>query len=77
MGNGAKAASKRERNAKDNKKQGAQSQLKQNEAAKSVQCNICKQTWLTTVRQKALEEHLENKHAGKEFADCFIGYVPA
>ena len=48
---GAKAASKRERNAKDAKP--AKSQLKVNESAKDIQCNICKSTFLKTTRAPA------------------------
>jgi len=70
MGNGAKAAQKRERNAKEGKG-AAKSQLKTNEAAKSIVCNICRQTFLMTTRLPQLTEHVENKHPGKEVADCF------
>jgi len=73
MGNGAKAAQKRERNAKD-QKGSAKSQLKTNEAAKSIACSICKQTFLSTTRQPQLQQHTENKHSGKTFAECFPGY---
>ncbi|KAI9090057.1 At2g23090 like protein [Phlyctochytrium arcticum] len=60
------------------KKGGAgKSQLKVNESAKNTICGICRQTFLMTVRQKALEEHVENKHAGKTFKDCFPTYVAA
>jgi hypothetical protein len=50
-GNGAKAAQKRERNAKD-AKGAAKSQLKVNEAAKTTQCKICFTTFLSTTREK-------------------------
>ncbi|RDL33084.1 DUF1909-domain-containing protein [Venustampulla echinocandica] len=68
MGNGAKAASKRERNAKDSKV--AKSQLKVNEQAKDIQCNVCKSTFLKTTRGPALTEHATNKHS-KTLEDCF------
>jgi len=74
MGNGAKAASKRERNAKDQKV--AKSQLKVNESAKDIQCNICKSTFLKTTRAPALTEHAANKHS-KTLADCFPSFVAA
>ncbi|KAI9017245.1 hypothetical protein HDU85_007202 [Gaertneriomyces sp. JEL0708] len=76
MGNGQKAQMKRDRAAKD-KAGGAKSQLKVNEAAKNVQCQVCRQTFLLTIRQRALEEHVENKHTGKDFKSCFPTYVPA
>ncbi|RHZ54880.1 uncharacterized protein CDV56_104585 [Aspergillus thermomutatus] len=73
MGNGAKAASKRERNAKD-AKGAAKSQLKVNEAAKDIICNVCRQTFLKTTRAPALTEHASNKHS-KTLQDCFPGFV--
>ncbi|KFH45514.1 hypothetical protein ACRE_037100 [Hapsidospora chrysogenum ATCC 11550] len=69
MGNGAKAQQKRERNAKDTKT--AKSQLKVNEKAMNIQCQICKSTFLQTTKLPQLKEHAENKHANKDFADCF------
>ncbi|KAK0563241.1 hypothetical protein OC844_002299 [Tilletia horrida] len=71
MGNGNRAQQKRERNAKDGKKE-PKSQLKTNEAAKNVKCSVCFQTFLSTVREPALKEHAE-KHS-KEFAACFPGW---
>ncbi|KAL4983427.1 At2g23090 like protein [Aspergillus falconensis] len=73
MGNGAKAASKRERNAKD-AKAGGKSQLKTNEAAKDIQCVVCRATFLKTTRGPALTEHAGNKH-NKTLQDCFPGFV--
>jgi len=57
-GNGAKAAQKRERNADKNKK-AAGSQLKANEAAKTIKCELCKQSFLGTMRKPALSTHAE------------------
>ncbi|KAH2364333.1 hypothetical protein KXW57_004200 [Aspergillus fumigatus] len=75
MGNGAKAASKRERKAKDTKST-ATSQLKANEAAKDIICLTCRQTFLKTTRAPALMEHASNKH-NKTLQDCFPGFVDA
>ncbi|CEN59834.1 At2g23090 like protein [Aspergillus pseudodeflectus] len=75
MGNGAKAAMKRERNAKDAKGNG-KSQTKINEAAKDIQCVVCRQTFLKTTRGPALTEHASNKHS-KTLEDCFPGFVEA
>jgi len=72
MGNGAKAAQKRERNADKNAAKGSKSQAKVNEAAKSIVCATCKQTFLITTRAPALEEHAQNKHS-KTMAECFPG----
>lgn len=60
-GNGAKAAQKRERNAKAAKK-GPTSQLKQNEKALTIQCMTCRQTFLQTTKSPALTTHAEDKH---------------
>ncbi|KAM0455186.1 hypothetical protein ACHAPV_000476 [Trichoderma viride] len=68
MGNGAKAQQKRERNAKD--KGVAKSQLKVNQQAMDIQCQICKSTFLKTTKAPALLEHAQNKHS-KSLADCF------
>lgn len=49
---GAKAASKRDR--KDDKgPKAANSQLKKNEQAKDIQCQVCKSTFLKTTRAPA------------------------
>ncbi|PYI07750.1 DUF1909-domain-containing protein [Aspergillus sclerotiicarbonarius CBS 121057] len=73
MGNGAKAATKRERNAKDTKAAG-KSQLKTNEAAKDIMCQVCRSTFLKTTRAPALTEHAANKHS-KTLQDCFPNFV--
>ncbi|KAG6009747.1 hypothetical protein E4U21_001496 [Claviceps maximensis] len=70
MGNGAKAQQKRERNAKDGKV--AKSQLKVNQQAMNIQCQVCKATFLSTTKGPALLEHAQNKHS-KGIADCFPG----
>jgi len=70
MGNGAKAQQKRERNAE--KKSGPKSQMKINEAAKTIVCQTCKQPFLVTTRAPALLEHAQNKHS-KTLTDCFPG----
>lgn len=57
-GNGAKSASRRERNADKNKKT-AGSQLKSIEAAKTIVCAKCKQAFLSTMRKPALTTHAE------------------
>jgi hypothetical protein len=57
-GNGNKAAQKRQRNM-DKNKPVAGSQLKTNEAAKTIVCALCKQNFLGTMRKPALSEHAE------------------
>ncbi|KPI42225.1 uncharacterized protein AB675_9713 [Cyphellophora attinorum] len=72
MGNGARAQQKRERNAKDTKK-GPTSQLKSNQAAKSIICKICRQDFQVTTKQPALIEHASSRHPGKAVTECFDG----
>ncbi|KAF8226072.1 DUF1909-domain-containing protein [Tricholoma matsutake] len=72
MGNGAKAAQKRERNADKGALKGSKSQAKVNEAAKSIICNVCKKPFLITTRSPALIEHAETRHS-KTMEDCFPG----
>ncbi|KAJ5591588.1 uncharacterized protein N7459_001957 [Penicillium hispanicum] len=71
MGNGAKANQKRERADKDKSKV-AKSQIKSNERAMNIQCQVCKQTFLQTTKAPALLEHASNKHK-KGLPDCFPG----
>ncbi|KAF8592049.1 DUF1909-domain-containing protein [Ramaria rubella] len=73
MGNGAKAQQKRDRAAKSGAKE-AKSSLKVNEQAKNIQCTVCKQTFLVTTRQPALEEHASNRHS-KTLDVCFPSFV--
>ncbi|KAJ7630716.1 At2g23090 like protein [Roridomyces roridus] len=73
MGNGAKAAQKRERNAGASAAKGSKSQAKVNEAAKSIVCSTCKQPFLVTTRAPALEEHAKNKHS-LTLAECFPSF---
>ncbi|GJN70440.1 zinc-binding domain-containing protein [Purpureocillium lilacinum] len=70
MGNGAKAQQKRDRNQKDTKV--AKSQTKVNQKALTIQCQVCKATFLQTTKAPALLEHASNKH-NKGLADCFPG----
>ncbi|CZS95310.1 uncharacterized protein RAG0_07490 [Rhynchosporium agropyri] len=74
MGNGAKAASKRDR--KDDKTTVAKSQLKSNEKAMDIQCIVCRSTFLSTSRAPALTDHASNKHS-KTITECFPNFVPA
>ncbi|KYQ91381.1 hypothetical protein DLAC_08337 [Tieghemostelium lacteum] len=72
-GNGAKAQQKRERNlqkhANDSK---AHSQLKSNQAAMSIVCQVCRTSFLCTVKEPELRNHAENKHPAKKFEECFL-----
>ncbi|CAJ0756157.1 18740_t:CDS:2, partial [Entrophospora sp. SA101] len=61
---GQKAQHKRERNQKANGAKNASSQLKVNEAARTVICQVCRNTFLCTIRAKA-----------KRLEECFPGFV--
>jgi len=74
MGNGAKAQQKRERNAAKAGVTG-KSQTKANEAAMNIICQTCRQTFFSTSRAPALQEHAQNKHS-KALADCFPTFKP-
>jgi len=43
----------------------------QNASAKTVKCKVCFQDFQSTVKKPELERHVENKHKGKAFTDCF------
>ncbi|KAI8324357.1 DUF1909-domain-containing protein [Martensiomyces pterosporus] len=74
MGNGAKAQMKRDRASKGAKGE-QHSQLKVNQKAMSVVCQVCRTQFLCTISAKALEEHAENKHS-KTIKECFPGFEP-
>ncbi|PIA17121.1 DUF1909-domain-containing protein [Coemansia reversa NRRL 1564] len=74
MGNGAKAQQKRDR--KKDTCGVAKSQLKINEKARNISCQICRNTFMCTSRRSELEVHAENKH-GKSMNDCFPDFVDA
>ncbi|KAK4193454.1 At2g23090 like protein [Podospora australis] len=71
-GNGAKAAQKRARNAKDAAPKAA-SQLKTNKQAMSIICDKCKQTFLSTSRAPQLTLHAVNKHSS-DIKTCFPNF---
>jgi len=75
-GNQAKAAQKRERNAKKNTaKKGGTSQLKNNERAKTIVCDVCLISFMCTASRDHLAEHAQNRH-DKTLQECFPNYVP-
>lgn len=69
--NGCRAQQKRERNAKKAAAGVGKSQLKQNEASKTVVCKICRQSFMNTVKKPELELHQQNKHSKLTFDACF------
>lgn len=72
---------KRERNAK-NQPAGGKSQLKVNEKAMTVICQICRQrynglnrSFMQTIKKPDLEIHFNAKHSGKEFKAAFPSFA--
>jgi len=59
---GAKAQQKRERNAKGAPKEG-KSTLKINEAAKNIQCTVCRQTFVRTLLNKSKSQTSTDPHS--------------
>jgi len=78
-GNAQKSAVARERNAAAAKaRSGGNSTLKTRDKDMTYQCKVCKQTFLCTAALELLEQHIENKHAGKKYEECFnYAYVAA
>ncbi|DBA74102.1 hypothetical protein WJX79_002204 [Trebouxia sp. C0005] len=71
-GNGQKSATARARKEKEEaKRRGAGSQLKQNAAAQSVVCQICRASFMCTASATKLQEHVDSKHSKNGFAACF------
>jgi len=54
---------------------GNKSQLKSNEAAKTIICKVCRQSFMCTTKEAELRMHQENKHEKQEFAACFPEYA--
>lgn len=72
-GNGQKAAMARQKNAEKAAKlsKGGGSQLKTNEAAKTIQCKVCLQAFICTTTAAKLKEHWENRHPKSDIKTCF------
>eukprot|EP01009_Symbiontida_sp_KSa7_P007453 NODE_4308_length_352_cov_278.917492_g3709_i0.p1 GENE.NODE_4308_length_352_cov_278.917492_g3709_i0~~NODE_4308_length_352_cov_278.917492_g3709_i0.p1 ORF type:complete len:80 (-),score=22.80 NODE_4308_length_352_cov_278.917492_g3709_i0:112-330(-) len=50
---------------------GAASQLRQNQAAKTIICEVCRQTWMGTAREPELIAHHASKHSKLTLVQCF------
>lgn len=66
-----KAKMRRERQAAKDKGSMAHSQLKANEASKTIMCKICRQSFMGVASVSLLREHQEAKHSKLSYADCF------
>merc|ERR1712070_856878 len=71
-GNAQKSAIARERNAAAAKaRAGGNSNLKSKDKDMAYQCKVCKQQFMCTAAIELMEQHVENKHKGKTYEDCF------
>ena len=60
----------------NNQKKKTGSRLKDNAAALSIICQVCRSTFLCTSTRPKLEEHIASKHAkGGSFEGCFPGFA--
>mmetsp|Transcript_34595 Transcript_34595/g.50672 ORF Transcript_34595/g.50672 Transcript_34595/m.50672 type:complete len:165 (-) Transcript_34595:112-606(-) len=76
-GNAQKSAIARAKNAK-NAPSGGNSTLKTKDKDMTYQCKVCKQTFMCTAAIELLIQHIDNKHKGKPYEDCFeYTYVAA
>ena len=49
----------------------ASSNLKTKDKDMAYQCKVCKQQFMCTAAIELMEQHVENKHKGKTYEDCF------
>jgi len=68
----------RNRNEKETKKKKQSQQkgkgnsnIKNLDKVMTIQCNICKQTFMNNSNQKSLAEHADNRHQKNTFKECF------
>lgn len=66
-----KAQMRRERLQAKEKGSTAHSQLKANEASKTIMCKICRQSFMSVSSVSLLREHQEAKHAKLTYDACF------
>jgi len=75
-GNAQKSATARARNAEKAAKaaKGGSSQLKANQAAQTVVCATCRQTFMCNSTKAKLMEHVDSKHSKSTFEACFPSF---
>jgi len=71
QGNGLRSKMRRERQAAQAGSSTAHSQLKTNEASKTILCKICRQSFMGVASVSLLREHQEAKHSKFKYEDCF------
>ncbi|KAK2079804.1 hypothetical protein QBZ16_002199 [Prototheca wickerhamii] len=55
----------------DKKRKAGGSQLKANNAAQNIICQVCRSTFICTSTEAKLKEHSENRHPKNTFPECF------
>ncbi|EPR59323.1 zinc-binding protein [Toxoplasma gondii TgCatPRC2] len=61
----------RERAQRRNQKAVKNSTIKDADKNLSVVCDICKQSFMCTVKKPTLDQHVESRHPKNVFKDCF------
>ncbi|KAJ9166312.1 hypothetical protein P3X46_021086 [Hevea brasiliensis] len=69
-GNGQKSKMACERNM-ENQKAAKGSQLESNKKAMTIQCKVCRQTFICTTTEVNCREHAEVKHPKSDVYACF------
>ncbi|KAK1862442.1 hypothetical protein I4F81_005016 [Pyropia yezoensis] len=50
---------------------GSGSHLLANRAAMSIQCKVCRQTFMCTTSRSLLEDHVARRHESRSYDECF------
>lgn len=64
----------RERAQRRNQRGVQNSTLKSREKDCNVVCEICRQTFMCTIKRPTLEQHIDSKHPKNQFQDCFPNF---
>ncbi|KAJ8902502.1 hypothetical protein NDN08_006905 [Rhodosorus marinus] len=66
-----KSKTKRDRNLAKQQGKGGTSQLAKNKASMNIVCQVCRQSFMCTLSEKSLQEHVNSKHPKSELKECF------
>ncbi|CDJ64233.1 Small conserved protein, related [Eimeria necatrix] len=64
----------RERAQRRNQRGMQNSTLKSKDKNLNVVCEVCRQTFMCTIKRPTLEQHMESKHPKHQFRDCFPNF---
>lgn len=64
----------RERAQRRNQRGVQNSTLKSRDKDLNVVCEICRQTFMCTIKRPTLEQHIDSKHPKNKFQDCFPNF---